>query len=235
MLGLPPRLEHGFVGVGAAHDLDGREALGPAVGGKFLKTLPGHPLAEIFPPGVGQPEERRAVGVFEMSVIVGDADRPVPEERIVIAAGNDVDRAFDAVESWVASVRALERPGVRASHVGGVADDPGVAAGPEGRHMQAGAVGRGDDRVEFKINEGIFVRLVRDDPDLRDAVRLDLKDLASERHVRQGDRDDGCGDDGEERNRHHGLSLTRCLPGQFGSRRVAASNCGPHRSRDWAS
>jgi hypothetical protein len=64
-----PRFEKPLLGIGSTNDLHHVEALGLPIGGQFLKTLPGHSLAQILPPRVAQPEERCAVRVLEMPVI----------------------------------------------------------------------------------------------------------------------------------------------------------------------
>ena len=63
----PSRVEGRHVGVQPGDDLDHVEAFGLPIGGKLLKLRgPMEPLAEPHPPGIGQPEKRRAVQVLEM-------------------------------------------------------------------------------------------------------------------------------------------------------------------------
>jgi len=58
------------VGIKSRDDLHHCEALALAIGGQRFEILgPSQPLDESHPPGIGQPEERRTVRVFEVPLI----------------------------------------------------------------------------------------------------------------------------------------------------------------------
>jgi hypothetical protein len=76
-----------LVGIVSADDLHHGKALGLAVGCQFLKAFPGHALAQVFPSRVAEPEERRTIGVFEMTLVFGHAQRAMFEQRIVALVG----------------------------------------------------------------------------------------------------------------------------------------------------
>jgi hypothetical protein len=63
VVGLHVRIE-------ASHDLDDGEALTHTIRRQRLKAIrPRQPFAQAHPPGVAQPEKRRAVSVFEMAMV----------------------------------------------------------------------------------------------------------------------------------------------------------------------
>src|SRR5690349_19158297 len=76
-------IESAHVGIQPGHDLHDIEAFILAVGSESFEFLrPVQALAQAHPPGVAQPEERRAVEMLEMPTIGRDANRAVPVERI---------------------------------------------------------------------------------------------------------------------------------------------------------
>src|SRR6202034_1642391 len=59
------------VGVESGHDLYYGKTLLHAVGGQGFKIVgPAQAFTESHPPGVSQPEERSAVGIFEMAPVL---------------------------------------------------------------------------------------------------------------------------------------------------------------------
>ena len=104
------RLEETLVGIRPANDLDGSETLLLAIGGKFLKSLPSHPLAEVLPPSIGQPKKRRSVRVREGSLVLRYPHRAVFVERVVARARNHFNFSADAVKSGVRRVFAFRLP-----------------------------------------------------------------------------------------------------------------------------
>ena len=89
----PARLEHRFVWIRSADDLDDVEALRGAIGAEFAEALHVDPLAEPLPPGVAEPEEGRAVGVLEMAAIGRDAHGAAADERVRALRRRDDNRA----------------------------------------------------------------------------------------------------------------------------------------------
>jgi hypothetical protein len=75
----PARLKHALIGIGSADDLHHGESLGLAVGGQFLEAFPGHAIAQVLPPGVGQPQKWGAVGVLEMTFVPGHTEKAMLE------------------------------------------------------------------------------------------------------------------------------------------------------------
>jgi len=107
------------------NDLDHVEALGLAIGGELLELVrPMEPLAQPHPPGIAQPEERRAIEVLEMPLVHRDANRPVNVERVFSRVFLNVHRAGKAVQSLVAGLGTNAVPAVRARERRGVANLP---------------------------------------------------------------------------------------------------------------
>jgi len=169
---LPARLESALVGVRPAHDLHHAEPLALPVGGQLLEALPRHPLAQVLPPGVAEPDKRRSIGVLEAPVVGGHADRPVTVERIAGPVGRHLESPFDPVQPGVAVVRALGTPDVPPGDGRSVSEAPEVAPRPERGHPQRRAVRRGDEGVHLGIHEWVVVGLGRYECDLGDVVGL---------------------------------------------------------------
>ena len=172
-----PRFEKPFIGIWPAHNLDDGEALRLPVRREFLKAFPGHPLAQILPPRIAKPEERRVVGVREMPLILGHGNRPVLQQGVLPAICNHFNFACDAVESGIRCIAALGPPDVRSELVGCVADSPVVTARPETRHPQLLPIRARHHRVEFNLHERIRVGLRGNEGHLRDTVRLSPRHL----------------------------------------------------------
>ena len=87
----PARLELAHLGQRPDHELDQREPLGHAL----LRQLPQLRIAdagrERVPPGIAQPQERRAVLVLEVSTTGGHPHRPMPPHSGVGARPPDGD------------------------------------------------------------------------------------------------------------------------------------------------
>jgi hypothetical protein len=49
-------------------------------------------LAEAHPPGITEPEERGAIGMFKVLPIPGDANRAMPVQRVLTRIGFDTKR-----------------------------------------------------------------------------------------------------------------------------------------------
>ena len=115
-------------------------------------------MAESHPPRVAEPEERRAVGMLEVAFVLRDLHRTVGVKWVFAAVGGDRYPARAAMQPGVAGCGTLGAEGVRAGERRGVADLPGLAAGPEGRHAANGARGIGEERVERYLVERIGIR-----------------------------------------------------------------------------
>ena len=148
------------VGVEPSDDLDDRKALGDPVGGQLLEIGgPAQPLGEAHPPGVGQPEERRAVRMFQVAAIGGHAQEAAAQQRVVAGVARDHERAGLPVQVGVARVRADGAIGVLPDLPRGETHAPRLIAGPKRRNGEFLAVRVGDDDVKLDIVERIDVCL----------------------------------------------------------------------------
>ena len=165
------RFEAQHIGIQSGDDLDDVEAFFDAIQRERLEvTGPVQALAEAHPPGVGQPEEGRAVGELEVALVVGDAHRAVLQQRIRAAIGRDLECAVQAVQVGIAVVGAdgvvVNLPQLRC----GKAHAPEVVACPEGRNALCGAVGVREEHVQLDVVERIVVGPLRDEGPFVDFV-----------------------------------------------------------------
>jgi hypothetical protein len=76
------------VGVKSGHDLYHGKALLHAVGGQGFKVIrPAQAFAETHPPGVPEPEERSAVGIFEVAPVLRNFEDPIFVVRVLPGVG----------------------------------------------------------------------------------------------------------------------------------------------------
>ena len=150
---LAPRgIERRHVRVEAGDQQHHRKALAGTVGGEPLESLgPVQTPHQPHPPGVGQPEERRPVGVLQVpGARCHAAQRSVPEERVaVIGAGLDIDDAGAAVQRRVGGVRTAGDEPMPADRRRGIAHAPPALASLECRHGQLLAGRIGDQNVQL--------------------------------------------------------------------------------------
>ena len=164
-------VEGRHVGIQPGHDLHDVESLLAPVGGERLKFIrPNDPLAQAHPPGIGQPQKGRAVGMFQMPPVGRDAQRPVAEQRIVAVVGGDFETADGAVQARVGGVGALAAILIPAHLRRSVARLPALAAGPKAGHLGRRAVGRSDYQVELRIIERIGVIFCRGERQLEHPI-----------------------------------------------------------------
>ena len=113
-----------------------------AIGGECFDFIrPVQPMAQAHPPGIAQPEERRAVGVLKISPVGRDSNRAVLVERVLAGVGFDSHFARDAVQTRVLSLSEHSLRNRWIADVGRrVADLPLIAARPKRRHAKLVAV-----------------------------------------------------------------------------------------------
>ena len=148
------RVERRHVRVEAGDQQRDGEALAGAIGGQPLEVLrPAQAVHQPHPPGIGQPQERRPVGVLQVpGTGLHAPQRPVPVERVgLIGSRLDLDHAGAAVQRRVAGVRAAGDEPVPAHRRRGIAHAPTPRAGLERRYGQLPAVGTGDQDVQLDI------------------------------------------------------------------------------------
>ena len=154
---LPPLVEWLHVGVQAGDELHHVEPLGRAVRGQGVELLgPAQAPAQPHPPGIGEPQEGRAVGVLQVAAAGGDPDRPMAQQwvRYVGRLGH-VQLAGSAVEPAVAGIGTAAADNVTAPPSRGVAHPPLTVPGPEGRDRPLLTRGIGNQQVERDLVERI--------------------------------------------------------------------------------
>src|SRR5712692_3393097 len=93
------------VWVQACYDLHYIETFAGAISGQCLETTrPGKPLAQSHPPGVTQPEERRAIGMLEMTAVTAYTQGAVAVERVISRVRLDYQLARAVVQVGIGSV-----------------------------------------------------------------------------------------------------------------------------------
>ena len=156
----PARIEGRHVGIEAGDDLDDGEAFFRPVRGEALDIgRPVQPVAESHPPGVAEPEKRRAVAMFQKAMVRRNPQGAVEIEGVGSGVRDHLDRAGDAVEAGILRMGTLAAEAVRAGDRGGIPDFPDIAAVPERRHPQRPALRIEEDDVERHLVEGIAAGL----------------------------------------------------------------------------
>lgn len=129
------------------------------VGGQFLKTLPGHPLAQALPPRISQPEERGAIGMLEMPFVPGHSEKAMFEQRIIARVGGDVQRLRCPVQHPVCRVRTFDLECVIPLYRRCEANRPLVAPGPK-RGNQPFLAAIAEDDIDLQVQERVSIFLI---------------------------------------------------------------------------
>jgi hypothetical protein len=183
----------------SANDLNHIEPLGFSVRRELLKSFPVQPFAQAFPPRVAQPEERGAIGMFEVAPVRVDPDETMPQQWIGALVGGDSQRVFLAVQLGIGRVGAFPPAGVSALHGRSEPDCPGSAPRPKRRdlplpatlleyhrHLQVGVVSGGLEGgfEDVPLLRDLFSEVRRNAPrGFGDGAQLQLPDLGAMREI----------------------------------------------------
>jgi hypothetical protein len=102
----PALIERRHVRVESGDNLHCIETFGDAVRCELLKLIPMQPSREPHPPGIGQPEKWRAIGVLQMTLIRRYFDRTVQAELVRSIVWRDNELRLPVMQRFVVCVRA---------------------------------------------------------------------------------------------------------------------------------
>src|ERR1041384_1284821 len=131
------RVEWKHVRIKAGDDLDDVETFLLSVSSECFEFVrPMQPVTKPHPPRVAEPEERRAIRMFQGPVTRCNTQRAVDEERICSCIGLHENLAANAVNSFVPCLRTLAVKTMRSDFRRGVPCLPHIRSRPERRHAQ---------------------------------------------------------------------------------------------------
>src|SRR5437588_5524370 len=143
------RIEREHVGIKPGDDLNDIEPFFLTVSRKLLEFIRKmQAMAQSHPPGVAEPEEWRAVGVFEKSFVGSHAYRAMHVERILAGVWFDLNAADDVMKTLVTRIRAFTVESMRPGDGRRIARLPEIGSGPECRHTKFAALWVNEDHVE---------------------------------------------------------------------------------------
>ena len=108
--------------------------------------------------------------MLEVAAIGCNPDRTMADESILARVGFDLDCAFDTMQTRVIPGAAVAAIAVRTSVRRGVANLPGIVAGPECRHGSPIALGIGEHGPDVDSSEGVWVTPFRLEDDFNHNV-----------------------------------------------------------------
>ncbi len=152
------------------------ETLGFAVGGQGLEILrPTHPPTESHPPGVAQPEERRAVLVPEVGAILSDAQPAAAIKRVRFTFQNWVDLQHPdlSMQSSVIRVAAPAVERILPWLYGGETYPPLLSSGPESRHLPS-PTRPFKDNIHFQIVKRVGVHPCGSKAEFNHPIRIHM-------------------------------------------------------------
>src|SRR5439155_836695 len=90
------RIEWEHIGIKSGDDLDDIKPFSFPISGQFLEFVsPTQAVAQTHPPGITEPEERRAIKIFDVSFVRCHANWPMAKQRIVPHIRPDLDAALN--------------------------------------------------------------------------------------------------------------------------------------------